>query len=282
VVPPSHHPVFEQFQRWSGNVPDKTEVNFVGQIIDRRFEGHENLTFASTPTPDYPELSEETFEWITILQAVLEAQHAFTMIELGAGYGRWLLAAACAARRQRPDLKLKLIGVEAEPLHFQWMRQHFIDNRFDPDNHDLIQAAMNKDGGETTFIVGHAAAWYGQAIVPAGFVIPDFPEAKVVTVSGLKLSKLLERYGYVDLIDMDIQSAEAEVVPEGIEAMTRKVRRAFVATHSADIHKTVADAFTAHGWTRQYCHGWISDPEPTDYGPISFQDGVQTWINPAI
>ena len=49
------------------------------------------------------------------------------MIELGAGYGRWLVRAATALQQVK-DLPFQLIGVEAEPQHFKWLLQHFKDN----------------------------------------------------------------------------------------------------------------------------------------------------------
>ena len=48
-----------------------------------------------------------------MLEAVAEARGTFVMMELGAGYGRWL-ARAAAAVEQIAELSYKLIGVEAE------------------------------------------------------------------------------------------------------------------------------------------------------------------------
>jgi hypothetical protein len=76
-------------------------------------------------------LHEEIFEWIALAESVRAAREKFTMVELGAGYGRWLVAGAMLARRLRPGLPVKLIGVEAEQVHFAWMRRHFIDNGLD-------------------------------------------------------------------------------------------------------------------------------------------------------
>jgi hypothetical protein len=59
-----------------------------------------------------------------VFDALLEARKTFTMVELGAGWGRWLVSAACAARVQQLHLELRLVGVEAQPEHFRWMRKH--------------------------------------------------------------------------------------------------------------------------------------------------------------
>ena len=82
--------------------------------------------------------------------------------------------------------------------------------------------------------------------------------------------------------DCDIQYAEGRVIPASMEAMTRKVKRVFVETHSSDIHEIVYRAFESHGWECRdkygYVHGCPS-VEATPFGPISFQDGIQCWVN---
>jgi hypothetical protein len=74
----------------------------------------------SAPRP----LPSESFEWQAVFDAVSEAQRRFTMLELGAGYGRWTVRAAAALRRYRRGVKYRLVAVEAEPTHFRWLQQH--------------------------------------------------------------------------------------------------------------------------------------------------------------
>src|SRR5579863_2110322 len=80
-------------------------------------------------------LDDEFLEAIVLVESIDNAKNTFTMVELGAGYGRWLVSAGVLANRMRKDLHLRLIGVEAENGHFQMMRQHFIDNGINPDAH---------------------------------------------------------------------------------------------------------------------------------------------------
>ena len=88
-------------------------------------------------------MNEEYFEWIDLLRAVAEPRDSFTMLELGAGWGRWLVDAWSALRlSNKENLAIKLIGVEAEPQHFVWMQQHFRSNGLDPYQHRLIEAAV--------------------------------------------------------------------------------------------------------------------------------------------
>jgi hypothetical protein len=70
---------------------------------------------------------------------VVEAIDEFTMAALGAGWRRWLIAAASAVKQYR-DIPFHAIGVEAEPTHFKWMLEHFRDNGLDPVDHNLMEA----------------------------------------------------------------------------------------------------------------------------------------------
>jgi FkbM family methyltransferase len=276
-VPLTQHPAFRAF-----DVRPRTDgapgfaVNFLGQKTNVEF----GLPSAAAAAEYVPEASEESYEWIAVLDAVAEAKTTFTMFELGAGYGRWLVAAVCAARQRRPDMTFKLVAVEPEPTHFQYLRQHFSDNGLNPDDFQLIEAAVNASGEPASFIVGQPREWYGQAIVPEGFRMRDYPMATTVRVPAVKLVDLLEPHDYVDLLDADIQGAELEVVQASITAIGNKVRRAYISTHSKEIHKSVADIFREAGWIAQAMHGWTGGPEATQFGTVPFIDGIQYWLNP--
>ena len=88
-------------------------------------------------TTSYPSIDEEYFEWIDILESVSSAKTQYVMFELGAGYGRWAVRAA-RALRQHGAMPCHLVAVEAEPQHFEWLREHFGNNGLDPQAHTLI------------------------------------------------------------------------------------------------------------------------------------------------
>ena len=88
------------------------------------------------------------------------------MVELGAGWGRWIVNGVAALRAQG-TLPYHVVGVEAEPTHFAWMKQHLVDNDVDLRSATLIEAAVAKTDGTVRFHVGDAADWYGQAIARA-------------------------------------------------------------------------------------------------------------------
>lgn len=238
--------------------------------------------------PWYPDVNEEIFEWRHMLAAILDARSRFTMIEAGCGYGRWLVSAAHAIRRLRPELAFSFMGIEAEPTHFKMLRKHFLDNHIDPDEHQLLFGAVEQFDGDAMFVIGHANEWWGQYVVNSDGTgrFDTYENAEVQKVPAYSLDTLLRRFEFVDYIDFDIQMSEARVIPAGIDMMTKKVRRAFVETHGDWIHDIVQNSFQTHGWKMATRHGFSCGQfrceEETEFGPITFDGGVQCWLNPTL
>jgi FkbM family methyltransferase len=254
------HDVFSRFVAECRSLP-----NWVGVLTRREFFD-EDLRFVtvSPPPPDA-----EIFEWIDLLEAVTQARGRFTMLELGAGYGRWIVNAA-AALRAYSGLDHSLTAVEAEPTHFRWLELHCADNEVDA---TLIHAAVAASPGTVEFGVGDPASWYGQAIADGTWS----PE-RVETVGALTLSELLEPLDRVDLIHCDIQGTEADVFEEAAQAVDAKVKRVHVGTHRAEGEQRLREVFSSLGWEKlnDFGSGGSAD---TPWGAMSFQDGVQTWLN---
>ncbi|MBA2462981.1 MAG: FkbM family methyltransferase [Actinobacteria bacterium] len=292
-----HHPIFDQFEPWSGQVDPGWDVNFLGSRTRVSFFSlYEHLVdFSKTRTfvGGLPIPNEDYFEWITLLEAVAEADGLFTMVELGAGWGKWLVNGAVAARRRR--LPYRLIGVESEPTHFRWMKRHMADNRVTRDTRWLVKAAVAADEGHVWFHVGEAADWYGQAIANAPpdkapgtlarvgeslwRLIGKPEERSVRRVRAVTLESLLRDEQMVDLIDIDVQGAEADVLEPAAEVLDEKVRRIFVGTHSRDNEERVRQLFSGLGWSCSFDFPGSGESD-TPWGRIHFEDGVQAWRNP--
>jgi hypothetical protein len=86
---------FSKFPIWEGEPESGSNINFLGQRISTSFYASMK---DSARRMTYPKANEEIFEWLALLEAVLKSGDTFTMIEAGAGYGRWLVSAACALR----------------------------------------------------------------------------------------------------------------------------------------------------------------------------------------
>lgn len=297
AVPPAHHHhIFDNYEPWSGHVDAGWEVNFLGVRTKRMFVTDETPGEGGEVVASYPVVNEEYFEWIDLLESIEAATRTFGMIELGAGYGRWLANGGVAARARGLE-DLHLVGVEAEPTHFRWMREHCDANNLEGAYVRLIQAAAAHDDGWVRFHVGDPVNWYGQAIDPNR---PDFLPAgrvrdalavwkrnrgkrlrSVERVRAVSLVTLLRDLDHVDLIDADIQGSEADVFEAAAETLTAKVARVHIGTHSRENEARLRGLFAGLGWECVNDFGSLSEAD-TEWGHVHFQDGVQSWVNRAL
>jgi FkbM family methyltransferase len=218
----------------------------------------------------------DVYEWQTLARAIEGAKSRFTMLELGAGFGRWTVNAAAALRRFRPDLRYRFVAVEAEPTHFRWLRAHTRENGLwrwsRRGTCRLVRAAVSsRSDGREQFYVGDSARWYGQALVRpenAGFV------GQTVAVPTVTLGALLERFDATDLVDMDIEGAELEVLEEAAPLLGR-VKHLFVETHGDETHTAVRSLVgRTHELVANAPPGSTQD---TPFGEATFDGGVLTF-----
>jgi FkbM family methyltransferase len=294
------HPIFAQFpfarpersrtHRLNG-LDVREHLSYTGLSPDHRWATHYRDN-------GLPPVDEEYIEWIDLLESVAAAKDRFVMVELGAGYGRWLVNAAVAMRRTR-GLPTRLVGVEAEPSHFKWMAEHFTDNGLNPTEHRLIQAAVSPQSGRVFLQCpdSDASAHYGQSIDTASPPAPPSLAARIarrmfggppvhspqrpgIWVKAVTFGHILAELDWVDLIDADIQGAEADVFCPEIATLAKRVRLVHIGTHDAALEARLREAFSAAGWKCRWDFG-CGRAQPTPYGEILFQDGIQSWLNPS-
>jgi FkbM family methyltransferase len=268
----------------------EAELRLPGELFHRFLESDEELDIigsnefdvvgAGTNSWRQPGAAELS-EWQALLDAIEDARGRLTMIELGAGFGRFTVAAVAALRRYRPDLKHRFIAVEAEPTHYRWMKKHTRTNDLSrwsrAGSCKLIEAAVSREAGRDNFFVGKPREWYGQALVrPENETAPE----QVTQVRTVTLSSLLESLDRVDLIDLDIQGAELEVLTEASPALGR-VRRIHVETHSAEIDEKLPRVLEhARGNWHQELAVPLGATLTTARGVADFSGGgVQLWRN---
>ncbi|MGH7102387.1 MAG: hypothetical protein ACREFJ_08315 [Acetobacteraceae bacterium] len=267
------------------------DVNWLGQMTDVQFvKGYADNARSRErrydPVPHLP-LGEETFEWLTLLDAILAARGRFVMVEAGAGYGRWLVGAALAVRQAHPGLPCLLIGVEGDAHHYACMRKHFRDNGLDPDEHRLIHGAVSDRDGNGEFAVNDDhTGWWGQWLMRQDTPLAGALDLRTEPIRTCSIETLLRGLPRVDHMDFDIQSAEGIVIAAGIDAMTAKVKRVFVETHTPELHSAVAGTFRSRGWQSVhhygFVHGHMTCEDETPFGPVNFQGGLQCWLNPSV
>jgi len=214
------------------------------------------------------------------LESIDSARENFTMVELGSGYGRWLVAAAVILRNHK-KIPFHLIGVEAEYNHFKMMNQHFVDNGLDPSEHNLTQAAVTKNDTTVNFFQGSSSEWWGQAISTPKAKMKEFPDSKVEEIQGYSIKTILKNTEFVDLMDLDIQGEESNAISGSLDTLNDRVKRIHIGTHSKANEEVLFNHFSEMGW-KCYNNLPCNSTQSTPYGIVTFQDGVQTWINQSL
>jgi FkbM family methyltransferase len=232
------------------------------------------------------------FEWKAVLDSVASCGGSYTMVELGAGFGWWGINAAAALRRDYPGKPGRIILVEAEPRHYQFLQMAVADNPLPGIQYDTIQAAVGAVARREWFYTGRSADWYGQRLIldyhrehlESGreeHVHRDGPKLKtsdgyeLSEVQVMLLEKILEPYQQVDLVDMDIQGSELDVVRSSLETLRSKCRRLFIATHGREIHEELL-GLLGPDWDNVAAFP-LGTTVQTATGPVKLLDGVQCW-----
>lgn len=293
--------LFAQFPRFRGIVNPRFHVDYIGALTDGEFFGRAPQRTLDVVEADFPPVDEEYFEWVDLFESILAAENSFTMLEFGAGWGRWAVRGYLAARAHGIS-NIKIGLVEGEPRHLEYLRRHLSDNAVPAECADVYEGVVSEDSGNAFFYVYQMndqtltpQSWYGQFKVPAdlspigiargayyGKDLYAFPTGyAAIQVPQLQASKIVERYPLVDLIDLDVQGEEFTVIYGAIERLNCRVKRLHVGTHAPEIEENLRLLLAANGWECLRDHPGNAT-SATPYGNITTQDGFQTWRNPRL
>jgi len=268
------HPAFKPFHFQKPQIEPGYRIDRIGAYTREHY-----MPADWFDTSEVPALSEGLFEWIDLLDAVATSDRTVRVIDLGAGYGRWLVIAALAAKQL--GKKCHLVGVEAEPVHFAWMIEHFRDNKIGAGTFLAIQAPVAAEEQEVLFVEGHASEWYGQSILPdvnTGY--GSWAEAKIRKQRAISALSVIDRFSKIDALHMDLQGEELHIVPSIMDVASKNTRRMHVETHTDEIDRTLPGVFERHGWIPRFQFPQSTLDVETPLGKINFQGGIQSWENP--
>jgi FkbM family methyltransferase len=310
IGPSGHHLIFDSFHRTAPYDDDRYHFNFMGARIAHELERDlievvpafgpdlANGLKASGRSarygddPAFPhQNTEDYFEWIDLLTAIDRSRTQFTMIEAGAGYGRWISNAAAALKRRKKDelLRPKLVALEASKARFDLMVRNCEQNEIPGSDLTLMRAACTPDGSPVFMVCNDD---YGAGVSKNDDAMRAFELAKsdVITaknnqgqtflvekVPAVRLGDLLTEP--TDFLDIDIQGAELDVVFSCIDSLDEFVKLIHIGTHSAQVDARLSHIFHLHGWRarRIFSCGAVNQ---TPYGTFQFIDGIQSWENP--
>ena len=272
----------------------REQGNNLGHLITNQImsSGRSTSVFLDGTLP-HP-LSEDYYEWVDLLEAINEAGSHFSMIELGAGYGRWLVNAAQATRRhQHKQIEtLWLCGVEPNPVRAEWMQQHFLDNGLNPGDHALLNCGVSADGQPALMPAEEdPSGGYGNSVAGVGAPLPEgVHEVEARGADGIvrrfdviPTRTLADLIGTrrIDFLDVDVQGLEVAVLQPCAALLASQVRRIHIGTHAPQIERELCGLLSNAGFmlTRFLMCQSVNQ---TRYGDMSCLDGIQSWINPAL
>lgn len=259
---------------------------------------------AGHPIPDDGYRSED-FEYVALARALDARTTPFQMIEIGAGWAPWSVAAIVACRNRGRDARA--IAVEADARRVEWAAQHAEDNgitaRIATGNHHAIESTITEwchDDSHPLLIVC-AAAWHESGELNFPNVPVDDMGAAVWTLPGtdvdyrgahlehsvipaVAMRALLAgmRDPIVDLLHVDVQGVEFELLEACAHDVQERVQLMAVGTHSRISEGRLLDFFLPRGWgviIDAPCRAEYLMTRPTLAG-FTVQDGMQLWENP--
>lgn len=208
------------------------------------------------------------------LRSIEAARGLLTVVELGAGWGPWIVLGAVLGRRR--GLSVRLVAAEGAHEHVEFMREHMCNNGIEPGDHRLIHAIVGAQDGVAHFprLAAAREEWGAEAQFSGGSASTEIDADALPCLS---IATILEGLDNVDVLHCDIQGAEADAIRAGIDVLTARVRRVIVGTHRRGIEEQLHHIFFDHGWhleADQSCR-------MIDVGDrlLLIQDGLQVWRN---
>jgi FkbM family methyltransferase len=280
-----HPPIFNEFKRKESISDGKSIYDFLGGAIDASYkQGWEkNVHPEHTKVKaDYPSPSEWTVDWIACLLAAKLAGDSFSVIELGAGYGQWMVTSIMAYKALNPNKPAHGMALEADRTHYQWLEQHVKKNLgFYPDIHaDLLHAAAGFDGTVKFPVLADPSRNYGATYQRASV---DGIELQEVPCFSMKTIDQRFDEKSIDILHVDIQGAEKDLIlSSGFDELMGKCRFALFGTHRSDeLHCDVREAIEATGL--RVLIDWPRNSQvETPFGRIKTNDGAVLAASPSL
>ena len=265
------------------------------------------------PIPDDGYRSED-FEYVALARALNGiVDHPVRVIEIGAGWAPWAVAALVTARhRNLPGLA---IAVEADRRKCEWAAQHAKDNGIDVQvvsgkpkqlASRLREAIEHVRPESRSLVVVEAAAWHETTYV-------DFPDAPIddmgtavwtlpgtnvdyrgahlrhSEIPAISIHDLLQasrgpQDAPVDLLHVDVQGVEFELLERTAGVIQENTRIMAVGTHNRLSEGQLQYFFLERGWgllIDKPCKARFTMTHPTLSG-FTEQDGMQLWENPFV
>lgn len=295
-LPPGVADFVRSFPTWRGPGEEGFWIDFLGvRTRTSFFAGHAHMSRAVVGRPAAHDLS----ELLPILRAAMSSGPTFVMAELGAGWGPWLVKGAFACKAKTGPTRVRLIGVEGDVGHFDFMKQHFADNGLDLADHRLLHGVVGGESGYARFPIlnkpekdwGASIASFSsdldglagskvfsEAHIEARRAAAEVDEVEFQDVRCYTIAEIIEGEGTVDLIHCDIQGWELRAFEASRSIVTDTVKQVVIGTHSRSIEAGLYDLFFSENW--ELVHDDPCKIATNARSQLLLGDGVQVWRNP--
>lgn len=245
----------------------------------------EGVYISDLPIPD-DTIHAEAIEYIAMLTALDERKvySDFTVVELGASYSPWAVAASVVARRSGVK-KITAIAVEANKNSIEKIAKNIALNELENVvNFDLKHCAVHTDSGimyfpkvDTSYDNG------GQAVSIATDYDYRGLKMEFEQVQSFGLADILENIEYVDFLHIDLQGVEELLIQDSkfLSVLNIKVKNLFLATQSRMIEGLALMHLSRMGWhlVTERPTVYKQNPNTSDINGWTLRDGAQFWKN---
>jgi FkbM family methyltransferase len=259
-------------------------TNFLGVVINPTFypsilDGRDGQV---EPIPIPANWHADIAEWGAALRAVDLSRNSYTVVELGCGWGCWMINTGVAARRA--GLEVHLIGVEADKGHIDFAREACQANGFLASEFTLKRGIAAARGGTALFPRQERAglAWGLEPIFNAN------EEQREIAVNSenyeelpmISLTEVVGSRPRVDLLHIDIQGGEADLIAGSRSVLSEKIAYILIGTHSRQIEGLLFNLLLEDGWQLEIERPAVLS-NSTSVQTVTV-DGVQGWRNPRL
>lgn len=285
------HKYFRQeVQPAEGFVTDKLGVR---TRISSLWKEAKPLAGTVSPLPIPADSHAHAIEWVGLLKAIRSTQTRGSLraMELGAGWGPWVVAAGVAARNLGIT-NVHLLAVEADPTHFAFLRQHFLDNGLNPEQHRLLNAAVGIAGSRMYWpLIDPNDDWGARPICAEeqneNSTKTDYrgvEHTQTQEIEVVPFDELLGSQPRWDLVHVDVQGDEAKICAAARRQLDELVHWLVIGTHSRLIEGQLLELLSGMGWIleneRPVRFEYRQNPRNLEY--LTTHDGTQVWRNPKL
>lgn len=231
-------------------------------------------------------------EWIAGLRGVELSGDDFVVVELGAGWGPWMVDLARAARI-RGAKSTFAVGCEADELHLKFISQHLACNGFKEAEYRIFAGAIGPKTGQALFPVSEDSSndWGLRPIFCESQQEADAIVANPKTHADYRgvsfrrfdrvpchtLASVLTGLDHVDVMHVDIQGGEYELIRDNAELLKRTTRYLVIGTHSRQIEGELIALLASAGWKLEVEEPCAFDIKHPNHAVQV--DGTQGWRN---